>query len=113
MFVPTSPSRWPKLPEPPEGAEWAEPPRVIERLIYRADGAGFLEPGYTHKFVVPAEGGTPRQVTRATSTIGGTPVWSGDGHSLVFSANRHDDWEQEPGNSEVYESTFATARSAR
>ena len=30
--------------EAPKGAEWAQAPRVIERLIYRADGAGFLDP---------------------------------------------------------------------
>ena len=29
-----------KLPKKPEGAEWAAPPILIERLKYRSDGSG-------------------------------------------------------------------------
>ncbi|MBA7631812.1 MAG: hypothetical protein GH143_02755 [Calditrichaeota bacterium] len=50
-----------QMPPKPKGAEWAKPARVIEKLQYRADGAGYLEDGYIQLFVVPAEGGTPRQ----------------------------------------------------
>ena len=103
MFVPTEPEPMVTLPRAPEGAEWADPPKVIEHLIYRADGSGFVEPGYTHKFVLPDEGGTPRRLTRGDFDHGGTPVWSADGRSIVFSANRHDDAELEPNNSEIYE----------
>ncbi len=58
MFVPAKPAPLAELPEPPEGAEWAEPPRVIERVIWRADGEGILPEGYAHAFVLPAQGGT-------------------------------------------------------
>lgn len=55
-----------KMPAKPEGADWAKPPRVVQRLLYRADGEGYLEEGFTHLFVVPAEGGTPRQLTHGS-----------------------------------------------
>lgn len=103
MFVPREPESLASLPKRPEGAEWADEPHVIEDMIYRADGSGFLEPGFTHKFVVPAEGGTPRRVTSGDFNHRGSTSWSADGKSIVFSANRHDDWEHQPGNSEVYE----------
>jgi acylaminoacyl-peptidase len=103
MFVSESPTPFVQLPPKPEGAEWAEPARFIERVQYRADGRGFLESGYTHLFVLPAEGGTPRQVTSGSFNHGGTPSWTPDSEALVFSANRHDDWEYEGRNSEVYE----------
>ena len=45
-------------PEKPEGAQWAPPVKVIDSVVYRADGAGYLEAGYSHVFVVSAEGGT-------------------------------------------------------
>ena len=40
------------------GAEWAPPVKVIDRLIYRVDGAGYVDPGYTQLFVVADDGGT-------------------------------------------------------
>ena len=48
-------------PDMPEGAEWSEPVKVIDSVIYRRDGEGFLEPAYSHIFIVPADGGTPRR----------------------------------------------------
>ena len=48
----------------PDGAEWAPTPIVISDLHYRQDGAGFLDLEYQQIFVVSAEGGTPRQLTR-------------------------------------------------
>ncbi|MFQ5674813.1 MAG: S9 family peptidase, partial [bacterium] len=103
MFVKAATEPFAKMPAKPEGAEWAKPAKVIQKLQYRADGQGYLEDGYTHLFVLPAEGGTPRQVTSGNFNHGGSPVWSRDGKSLVFSANRHDGWEYDPLNSEIYE----------
>src|SRR3954466_1743465 len=39
-------------PPRPEGAQWAPPVKVIDSVIYRADGAGYLESGYDHVFIV-------------------------------------------------------------
>ncbi|MCZ6916014.1 MAG: S9 family peptidase [Gemmatimonadetes bacterium] len=103
MLVPEAPAPFVKLPAKPEGAEWAEPARFIDQVQYRADGQrGFVEPGYSHLFVLPAEGGTPRQITSGAYNHGGTPSWTPDGESLVFSANRREDWQYDPLDSEVY-----------
>jgi len=90
------------MPARPDGAEWADAPRVIDRLIYRADGAGYVDGGYEQIFLLPAEGGTPRQLTDGEFHHGAPLSWMPDGKRLVFSANRRDDWEYEPNDSEVY-----------
>ncbi len=89
-------------PEPPEGANWAEPPRVETRLNHESDGTGVLEYGYDHLFVVRAEGGRARQVTAGDYHHSSRPVWTPNGEALIYSANRHDNWERERRNSELY-----------
>jgi acylaminoacyl-peptidase len=98
------------LPEPPAGAKWADPPTVADRLLYRFDGSGYLKPGFTHLFTVPAEGGTARQISSGDFPHGGPglggggdPVWAPDSKSLLLSANRHPDFELEPLDTEIYE----------
>ncbi len=89
-------SEAPKLAKPPaapEGATWAPPAKVIDRLNYKADGAGFLKNGFSHIFVLPAEGGTPRQLTSGDFHHGGQLSWSPDSKQIAFSANRNDDFE--------------------
>ncbi|MBV8743219.1 MAG: PD40 domain-containing protein, partial [Sinobacteraceae bacterium] len=39
-------------PPKPEGANWAEGLTVITNIRYRADGEGYLKPGFSHVFVV-------------------------------------------------------------
>ncbi len=98
-----------ELPLPPKGAEWAPPARVIDRLIYRFDGVGYLPEGYAHVFVVPSNGGLPRQVSRGNfnhgpaGRAGGVPIWAGDGKSLLISANRRPDWDLFPLDNEIWE----------
>jgi acylaminoacyl-peptidase len=107
MLVPqeqTSPAR---MITPPHGANWGPPLRYIEKLNYRVDGEGYPPPGYRHIFIVRATGGTPRQVTDG-SFDDGAPVWTPDGKSLLFSANRTADAEYNPFESEIYEVTLAT-----
>ncbi|HEV3003011.1 MAG TPA: hypothetical protein VGX78_01050, partial [Pirellulales bacterium] len=114
--VPAEPTQIGALPKPPEGAKWAEPAKVIDKLVYRYNGLGYLKPGYAHLFVVPADGGTPRQVTSGDFQHGGQAfgageaVWTPDGKYLIVHANRHADHDAEPLNSEVYE--FAVADGA-
>ena len=103
MFVESKAEPMAKMPAPPEGAEWADAPKVIEKLRYRADGAGYLDDGFNHLFVLPADGGTPRQLTSGDFRHGGTPSWTQDSRALVFSANREEGWEYDPIDSEIYE----------
>src|SRR5438105_243607 len=51
------------MPAAPKGAKWTEPPKVVTRINYRSDRQGFIDESYRHIFVIPADGGTPRQVT--------------------------------------------------
>ncbi|HSR42923.1 MAG TPA: S9 family peptidase, partial [Longimicrobiales bacterium] len=108
MFVPSAPEPFARMPTKPEGAEWAEPARVVDDVQYRADGSpGFLRDGNTHLFVVPADGGTPRRLTRGAYDHG-QPSWTPDGRSILVSANRRDDAELEaPNDTEIWEVAVA------
>lgn len=86
----------------PEGAQWAPPLEVIDTVAYRADGQGYLKPGFRQVFVVPADGGGARQLTQGAFNHGGDLSWSPDSTALYLSANRGPDWQREPANSEVY-----------
>ncbi|WP_250462006.1 S9 family peptidase [Microbulbifer litoralis] len=102
MFVPESKPLPVKLPDKPEGAEWAEGPKFIDRATYRADGRGYLKQGHTQIFVIPREGGTPRQLTSGAFDHDSRLAWSEDGDTIYFSANRHPEHELEIMNSEIY-----------
>jgi len=97
-------------PPRPEGAVWAPPVKVIDSVTYRVDGAGYLESGYQHVFIVSAEGGTPRQLTEGNFNHNGPLSFTPDGRQLVFSANRSADWELEPQNAEVFSIDVATQK---
>ncbi len=102
MFVPDENEPLAKPPEAPQGARWAPGAKVIETLPYRFDGAGYLETGYEHIFVVPTEGGTPRQLTSGDFDHRGPLAWMPDGTHIVFAANRLDDAEHHPVESELW-----------
>jgi len=91
----------------PEGAKWAEPLRIYDTVTYRFDGAGYLTPGFSHLFVVPADGGAPRQLTFGRVNEEGRLRWAPDGRSLVYSANHDPDWAREADQSQVYELSLA------
>jgi dipeptidyl aminopeptidase/acylaminoacyl peptidase len=95
-----------RLPKP-EGAEWTADPRIVERLIYRRDRAGFLDETFEHLFVVPADGGTPRQLTRGDYDHG-SPTWSPDGRSILFSGFLAEDADYRWMESEIYRLDLAT-----
>ncbi|MGI9519586.1 MAG: S9 family peptidase, partial [Pirellulaceae bacterium] len=108
MRVPAKPEPFATLPAKPEGAEWADPPTMITRLRYRADGAGFLRDGFTQLFVMSADGGTPRQITSGDFNHGGSICWLPDGQSIILSANRHENSDFQPVNSELYRVDLAS-----
>lgn len=102
MFVPGSELSLVKPHKKPAGAKWAAAPRVTTRLKHEADGSGYLSPGFSHYFIMPADGGKARQITSGNFHHRGTPVWTKDGKSLLFSGNRNEDWEYDFRNSEIY-----------
>jgi acylaminoacyl-peptidase len=102
------------LPEKPEGAEWAAPARIIDKdVIYRADGEGYLEHGFTQIFVLPADGGAPRRLTYQARNHDGRMSWSRDGRRLLFSANAEENWEYDPVESDVYSLDIASGAISR
>jgi acylaminoacyl-peptidase len=80
---------------------------MIEKVIYRADGVGFLPDGYTHVFVLPAEGGTPRQITSGPYNHNSKIEWAPGSEALIFSANRREGWEYDGNNTEIHEASLA------
>lgn len=102
MFVPGEAKPFASMPAGPEGAKWAAKPIIIDRLNYRGDGQGYAEQGNTHVFTVPAEGGTPRQVTTGAYDYGGAFDWSRDGRTLYVFATRVDDPDRTPGRDQIF-----------
>ena len=101
MNVPTEPAFTVNPPGRPEGAQWTEAPRVVTRADYRQDRAGFIDDAWRHLFVVPADGGTARQLTDGDWNHS-TGEWTRDGGELVFSALRTEDAELSWRESEIY-----------
>ncbi len=90
-----------KAPAKPEGAKWAEPLTVIDRINYRNDGGGYVKPGRDHLFIVAADGGAARQLTFGAFDDGGPLSWTPDGREIVFAAIRGPDAERQILNSDV------------
>lgn len=108
LFVSESGAQLVDLPNKPNGADWADSPKYIDAITYRADGQGYLKAGHRHIFLLSADGGHPRQLTKGAFDHGGTLSWSPDGKSIYFSANRNPNHELDPLNSEVYRVDIAT-----
>ena len=99
---------WPiSLPGRPEGAKWTEAPKVVNRLQYRRDRRGYIDEGYSHLFVVPAEGGTARQLTDGDWNHNGV-AWTPDGAEILFTSLRVEDAEHEWRQSDIYSVAVAS-----
>ncbi len=101
MLVPKADSWKIAMPAKPEGAKWTETPRIVQSVDYRQDRRGFNEEGHRHIFVVPATGGTPRQITSGDWDHT-SPEWTPDGRAILFSTLRTEDSEYAWRESEVY-----------
>ncbi len=96
MLVPKS-DEWPvEMPPAPPNAKWTAAPRVVTKMHYRFDRNGFLKSGFLHLFLVPADGGTPRQLTSGDWNVGATNEgipfgvgwdFSPDGKTIYFDGN--------------------------
>ncbi len=122
MFVAKDPEWKIDLPAAPSGAQWTRAPRIVGSLHYRADRTGYLDDGYTHLFVVPATGGTPRQITRGDWNVGargnGLPgavgfAWLPDGKTVIVEGNDAPDAERLYQRSNLYAVDLATGSKRR
>lgn len=118
--VPSEAPRIAGMPAPPPGADWAEPAQVVERLVYRYDQIGDLPHGFWHVFAVPAEGGTPRQITSGDVHWGGNGIggaafsWTPDGRYLLLSHDPDAPGDRRVANdTEVYEVSVADGAARR
>jgi Tol biopolymer transport system component len=102
MFVPDEGMKLGAAPAKPEGAQWAPPLEVHTAIAYRSDDSGYVKPGYSHLFLVSADGGAPRQLTFGARNHDGPLSWAPDGRTILFSGNRNADWEREPFDTEIY-----------
>ncbi len=81
--------------------------RVISRAVYRANGAGWLDPTHpSHIWTieVPVAAGTspePKQITSGKYSEAG-PQWSRDGGRIYFISNRVDEPYYNPPDSNLY-----------
>ena len=100
MLVPDERATFAKPPKSPEGAEWAKPVRIVDDLVFRFDGAGYLPKGKTQIFTLSAEGGTPRQVTHGDNGFD-TPQWLSN-DALLVTGNEAEDADLDPIESEIY-----------
>lgn len=76
------------IPAKPDGAKWTAPPTIIDKPQYRRDRIGYLKPGYSHVFVVPADGGKARQVTSGDWNHGSAVAWTPDSKKLIVNSLR-------------------------
>src|SRR5438309_1820874 len=115
MFVPET-EKWSiSMPSEPKGAKWTPAPRVVSTIHFRQDGVGYLEDGYTHLFVVPSEGGRPKQLTSGKWSVGAGELrggasidWTPDSKTIVFDGNRSPDGDMQYETSQIYVAEVAT-----
>jgi dipeptidyl aminopeptidase/acylaminoacyl peptidase len=100
-FVPGAAPQLGTAPKLPAGAKWAEPLRVYDRLRWQTDDDGVLPFGAEQVFVVPARGGTPRQVTDGDHPLGKI-AFDRDGRSLIADSNRDPDPDHAIGEGDLW-----------
>ena len=106
-YTPENPFARVALPSAPKGAKWTEPPKVVTDLDWRQDRQGPTDDMVRQLFVVPAEGGTARQITTGDWDHG-APNWTPDGRTLLFSSLRIPNAQMAWRESEIYAADVAT-----
>ncbi|KAF7781492.1 hypothetical protein PRUB_b0728 [Pseudoalteromonas rubra] len=101
MFTPGKSKPLFNLDFKPKGAKWADNAQYIDQTLFQRDGAGMKRPGNMHVYVVPAIGGSPRQITSGAHDFAGALAWTKDSKQIIVSANTHDDAQFDVFNSDL------------
>lgn len=107
MFTPKHSKAPVTLPGKPEKSDWAKAAIYIDTKQYRADGVGYVKPGYQQIYIIPADGGSAIQLTTGDYNHTGALSWANESNAVYFSANRHENWQSQPLNSEIFKLTLA------
>jgi dipeptidyl aminopeptidase/acylaminoacyl peptidase len=73
------------------------PAKVIDRAVFKFDGAGFNHDRRSHLYAVDVETAELTQLTDGDFNDR-TPTWSPDGRQVVYSSNRKPDWDTQRGS---------------
>ncbi|MBU2979603.1 S9 family peptidase [Alteromonas sp. C1M14] len=90
------------MPAKPKGAKWSPTAKYIDAVQYRSDGRGYLREGYNQVYVLPVDGGTPRQLTTGQFPNGGTLSFSNNDEWIYFSSAQSEDYALNPLTSDIY-----------
>ena len=102
MIVPGEGMKLGAAPAKPEGAQWAAPLEMFDKVTYRADGAGYIKPGFSQIFLIDSAGGASRQLTFGNYNHDAQFSFTPDGRSLLVSGNRNEEWERQANEAELY-----------
>ncbi len=117
MFVPKSDPWKIDMPSAPKEAKWTKAPRLVQSLHFRQDRRGFSDSGNIHLFVVPADGGTARQITSGDWSVGarfdalsGSVGWDWmpDGRTIVVDGMKDSTADMNYRSSNIYAVTVET-----
>jgi Tol biopolymer transport system component len=96
--------------------------RIVQSFHFRQDRRGYMDPGYRHLFLVPADGGTPRQIDKGDFNLGarfdgldGAVAWDWmpDGKTIITDGFADSTGDMNYRNSNVYSVDVATGTMKR
>ena len=96
------------MPAKPKGAKWAENAKFIDTTTYRGDGRGYLRQGHDQLYVLPVEGGTPRQLTHGEFPSGGTTSFSHDDKFIFYASPGKENYALNPLSGDIFKVAVAT-----
>lgn len=99
-FRPLPDERTQKARKEREESGASTPPRVVTRMLYRLDGAGFLDERQ-HIWVCDAEAGEAQQITHGDCDDN-APTWDPTGDRVAFLSNRSERPERTPYEVDVW-----------
>lgn len=90
------------VPSAPKNAKWTQAPKVIDQMKYTQDRVGFLDRGFHQLFIVSAEGGAARQITKGDWDVSDGIAWTADSKSILFNSYRKPEADYATGQSNLY-----------